>query len=108
MAMNLIVAVIIISIDHLNATSWSKIDNITFHHVFGLFGVAFIGSVLAFYIAQRVDIVIYAWLRQATKERFLWLRSNGSTAISLLIDASIVVSFLVFLDRKSTRLNSSH
>ncbi len=96
MVMNILVASIILFVDHLNATSWSKVDNATFHQVFGLFGVAFIGSIIAFYLAQRVDIVVYSWLRQLTKQRFLWVRSNGSTAISLLIDTTTVVSILVF------------
>lgn len=95
MAMNILVALIIIFIDHLTTTSWSKIGHATFHTVFGLFGVAFVGSILACYVAQRLDIVIYSWLRRVTKERFLWIRSNGSTALSLLVDTSIVISFLV-------------
>ena len=93
--MNILVALIIIFIDHLTTTSWSKIDHATFNSVFGLFGVAFGGSILACYVAQRLDIVIYSWLRRLTKDRFLWIRSNGSTALSLLVDTSIVISFLV-------------
>ena len=113
MAMNILVAMIILFIDHLKATSWSKVDSATFHQVFGLFGVAFIGSVLAFYLAQRLDILIYSWIRQITKQRFLWLRSNGSTAISLLIDTSTVVTFLVIFkvlpaDRLGTLILNSY
>jgi uncharacterized PurR-regulated membrane protein YhhQ (DUF165 family) len=33
-AMNIIIALVIIMMDKLNATEWSKIDNITFHKVF--------------------------------------------------------------------------
>lgn len=96
MTMNVFVAVIIIFVDHLTATSWSKIDNATFHNVFGLFSISFLGSSLAFYIAQRIDIIVYSWIRRLTQDRFLWVRSNGSTALSLLIDTSIVISFLAF------------
>lgn len=95
MAMNVLVALIILFIDHLTTTSWSKIDQATFHQVFGLFGVAFIGSVLACYVSQRIDILLYSWIRRLTQGRFLWIRSNGSTALSLLVDTSIVISFLV-------------
>ncbi len=113
MAMNILVGFVILFIDHLQATSWSRVDNTTFHQVFGLFGVGFIGSVLAFYMAQRVDIIIYSWLRRITHQRFLWLRSNGSTAISLLIDTTMVVSFLVFFkalpaDRLGTLILNSY
>jgi len=80
--------------DKLNATEWSKIDNITFHKVFGLYSVAFIGSIIACYIAQLVDITIYLWIRKLTGSRWLWLRNNGSTAISLFIDTCIVINFM--------------
>ncbi|MFP3017331.1 MAG: queuosine precursor transporter [Candidatus Tisiphia sp.] len=78
----------------LNATEWSKIDNITFHKVFGLYSIAFIGSIIACYTAQLIDITIYLWIRKVTHGRWLWLRNNGSTAISLFIDTCIVISFM--------------
>lgn len=92
--MNIIIALVIMMMDKLNATEWSKIDNITFHRVFGLYSVAFIGSIIACYIAQLVDITIYLWIRKLTGSRWLWLRNNGSTAISLFIDTCIVINFM--------------
>jgi len=93
-AMNIIIALVISGMDKLNATEWSKIDNMTFHKVFGLYGVAFIGSIIACYIAQLIDIKIYLWIRRLTDGKWLWLRNNGSTAISLFVDTSIVISFM--------------
>ncbi len=93
-AMNILAALIIAGMDQLEATTWSKIDNSTFHKIFGFYSVAFMGSIIANYIAQSVDVVIYLWIKKLTKNKFLWLRNNISTAISLLIDTSIVVSFL--------------
>ena len=93
-AMNIIIALVIIMMDKLNATEWSKIDNITFHKVFGLYSVAFIGSIIACYIAQLIDITIYLWIRKLTDGKWLWLRNNGSTAISLFVDTFIVISFM--------------
>ncbi|MFK7973332.1 MAG: queuosine precursor transporter [Rickettsiaceae bacterium] len=94
--MNIIIALVIMMMDQLNATTWSKIDNDTFHHVFGLYSVAFIGSIIACYIAQLIDITIYLWIRRLTNSRFLWLRNNGSTAISLFADTVIVITFMTF------------
>ncbi|WPY01904.1 VUT family protein (plasmid) [Candidatus Trichorickettsia mobilis] len=94
LALNITVALIIAFMDKLNATSWSKIDNDTFHKVFGLYGVSFLGSIIACYIAQLIDIRIYLWIRKLTGDKYLWLRSNGSTAISLFVDTTIVISFL--------------
>ncbi|WP_417905473.1 queuosine precursor transporter [Candidatus Tisiphia endosymbiont of Micropterix aruncella] len=94
LAMNIIVTLIIAIMDRLNATEWSKIDNITFHKVFGLYSIAFIGSIIACYTAQLIDITIYLWIRKVTYGRWLWLRNNGSTAISLFVDTCIVISFM--------------
>lgn len=69
--MNIIVVLIIAIMDRLNATEWSKIDNITFHKVFGLYSIAFIGSIIACYTAQLIDITIYLWIRKVTYARWL-------------------------------------
>lgn len=98
MAMNIMVAIIIWGMDHLQATSWSKISNDEFHKMFGAYSVAFTGSVLACYIAQLVDIRIYLWIKKLTNDKWLWLRNNGSTAISLFVDTSIVVGFMCFFN----------
>ncbi|HCE59411.1 MAG TPA: hypothetical protein DEQ74_01060 [Wolbachia sp.] len=92
--MNVIIAIAIMLMDSLNATSWSKVDNEVFHIVFGKYSVNFIASIIACYIAQLIDIKLYLWIRKITDGNFLWLRNNGSTVISLLIDTSIVVSIL--------------
>jgi len=54
--MNIIVSGIILGMDRLEATSWSTVDNNIFHKVFGFYSVAFIGSVIACYSAQALDI----------------------------------------------------
>ncbi len=93
-SMNILVACIIAGMDQLEATDWSKIDNILFHKVFGLYSIAFIGSILACYTAQTVDIMLYVWIRKITKGKWLWARNNGSTAVSLFIDTFIVITFM--------------
>lgn len=92
--MNVLVACMIMGMDQLHSTEWSKIDNNTFHKVFGFYSVAFIGSMIACYTAQIIDITIFLWIRQITKGRWLWLRNNGSTAISLFADTAIVIIFM--------------
>lgn len=93
--MNLIVASVISGMDQLEATSWSRVDNFIFHKVFGLYSVAFVGSVIACYAAQILDIIIYLWIRKITKGKWLWARSMGSTMISLFVDTFIVISFMI-------------
>jgi uncharacterized integral membrane protein (TIGR00697 family) len=55
-----------------------------------------IGSMTAFLIGQFLDIGIFTWLRRATGGRFLWLRAQGSTVVSQLIDSFIVI-FIAFV-----------
>ena len=94
--MNVLVVAMISLMDVLNATSWFPVDKITFHRVFGFYSVAFIGSILACYVAQSIDIVLFLWIRRFTGAKWLWLRNNGSTAVSLLIDTTVVISFMTF------------
>lgn len=91
---NLFVVLIIAFIDYLPATTWSKIDNSTFHEVFGYYAVPFVGSMLACYIAQTFDVRLYLLIRHITKGKYLWLRSNVSTCISLLLDTTIVIGIM--------------
>lgn len=98
LVMNVLIALAISIMDHLKATSWSKVDDTMFHNVLGLYGISFIGSIIACYSAQLVDIVIYLWIRKATNGRWLWLRSAGSTTISLFVDTIIVICFLTYFE----------
>lgn len=95
--MNIIAALIITCMDLLPATSWSKIDNVIFHKVFGSYGLAFLSNIIACYIAQLVDINLYLWIKKLTNNKYLWLRNNGSTTISLLFDTIIAISLLTII-----------
>ncbi|WP_041816808.1 queuosine precursor transporter [Rickettsia akari] len=91
---NIIVVLIISLMDKLEATNWSKVDNITFNQVFGSCYISFLASTFACYIAQLVDINIYLWIRKITQGKYLWIRNNFSTAISLFIDTFIVIGIM--------------
>ncbi|MCC8407084.1 MAG: queuosine precursor transporter [Rickettsia endosymbiont of Sceptobius lativentris] len=91
---NIIVVLIISLMDKLPATNWSNVDNITFHKVFGSYHISFLASTFACYISQLVDINIYLWIRKITKGKYLWIRNNFSTAISLFIDTFIVIGIM--------------
>jgi len=54
-----------------------------------------IGSIIAFLIAQILDVIIFQKLKKMTKGKFIWLRATGSTLISQFID-SFVVLFIAF------------
>ena len=54
------------------------------------------GSLIAFMVGQVIDVGIYHRIRQATGERWIWLRATGSTAFSQLVD-SFVVLYIAFV-----------
>ncbi len=54
-----------------------------------------IGSLVAFLFGQLVDVAVFHKVKAWTGERFIWLRSTGSTIVSQLID-SFVVLFIAF------------
>lgn len=60
------------------------------HMVLGVSKFVILGSLTAYIIGQMLDIQLYALIRRLTGERFLWLRCNGSTLLSQLVDTLIV------------------
>jgi len=80
--------------DLATATTWSPVDNDTFHKVFGLFGPAIFASMAAYLTAQFIDIRIFHFWKKLTHGKHLWLRNNGSTILSQLVDTSAVLLLL--------------
>lgn len=54
-----------------------------------------IGSLIAFLVAQLIDVVTFHRIKRATGDRLIWLRATGSTIISQLFD-SFVVLYIAF------------
>jgi hypothetical protein len=54
------------------------------------------GSLIAFAFAQLLDAQVFTWLRRKTGGKLLWLRAQGSTVVSQLIDTFAVI-FLAFV-----------
>ncbi len=95
---SIFIALLITGVGKLQATEWSKVDNETFNLVFGAYGLAFLFSIIATFTSQSIDILLYLLIRRLTKGKLLWLRSNVSTCISLLIDTCIVIGLLGFFE----------
>ncbi len=55
-----------------------------------------VASLCAFAVGQLVDVSVFAWLRARTGGRMLWLRAQGSTVVSQLIDTFVVI-YLAFV-----------
>lgn len=76
----------------------SPIDDLTFNKVFALSPIAVLASMIAYLLAQFVDIRIYHFWKRLTRGKMLWLRNNFSTFSSQLIDTILVVGLLSFFD----------
>jgi uncharacterized integral membrane protein (TIGR00697 family) len=48
-------------------------------------------SMIAYTVAQFVDVQLFHFWKRLTKGRHLWLRNNGSTLISQLVDTTAVI-----------------
>ncbi|WP_136466118.1 queuosine precursor transporter [Flagellimonas onchidii] len=77
-----------------SATDWSPVSNELFHSVFGNTIVAVFASMMAYLLAQFVDIQLYHFWKRLTKGKYLWLRNNFSTFSSQFIDTFTVVLLL--------------
>jgi len=77
-----------------SATDWSPVGNDLFKQVFGNTIVAVFASMMAYLLAQFVDIQIYHFWKKLTKGKYLWLRNNCSTFSSQFIDTFTVVLLL--------------
>ena len=53
---------------------------------------AVFASMLAYFFAQYVDVYLFHWIKRKTNGKHLWLRNNGSTMVSQLVDSLTVVS----------------
>lgn len=91
---SLFVLVIIMAANATQATEWSPIDNDVFSSVFGLTGIAVGASMLAYLLAQFIDIRVFHFWKKLTKGKYLWLRNNASTFTSQLVDTATILILL--------------
>jgi uncharacterized integral membrane protein (TIGR00697 family) len=64
-------------------------------NVFGSSMRMTVASLFSFFIAQHIDVAIFAFLKFLTKDKHLWIRNNVSTIISQLVDTTIFM-FIAF------------
>ncbi|WP_353779081.1 queuosine precursor transporter [Winogradskyella sp. 3972H.M.0a.05] len=76
------------------ATAWSPVNNDLFSTVFGATAIAVFASMMAYLLAQFIDIQIYHFWKRLTKGKHLWLRNNFSTFLSQFVDTFTVLFLL--------------
>ncbi|GHA26005.1 hypothetical protein GCM10007103_04090 [Salinimicrobium marinum] len=76
------------------ATTWSPVDDSLFTTVFGATAIAVFASMMAYLLAQYIDIQLFHFWKRLTKGKHLWLRNNFSTFLSQLVDTATVLLLL--------------
>ncbi len=80
---------------HSKAESGIPDLNVAYANIFGQGMGIIVASLTAFLIGQIVDVLVFHRIKRLTGEKYIWLRSTGSTLISQLID-SFIVLFIAF------------
>lgn len=65
--------------------------NASYNQVFGQAQMVIVGSIAAFLISQLMDAYLFDWIKKKTGNRYIWLRSTGSTLFSQLVDSYVVL-----------------
>ncbi|QAY66281.1 queuosine precursor transporter [Paenibacillus protaetiae] len=76
-------------------------NNDAMHQLFGLMPRIALGSLCAYFISQFLDVRIYSLLKKTfPKPGQLWIRNNGSTVVSQLVDTFVftTIAFAYFYD----------
>ena len=87
---------IVLVADAVPAIANSPINDATFNEVFSLSPLAVLASMIAYLLAQFVDIRIYHFWKKITQGKHLWLRNNFSTFASQFLDTFTVILLLCF------------
>lgn len=63
-------------------------------------------SMIAYLVAQSVDVKLFHFWKKKTGGKHLWLRNNGSTMFSQLVDSTAILSILYFAGNLGENVNT--
>ena len=87
-----------------DAIPLSPVSNEQYNAMFGNSWRVIAASMTAYLVAQLVDVRIFHFWKRLTKGKHLWLRNNGSTMVSQLVDTTLVVVVLFYGTMESGRM----
>jgi queuosine precursor transporter len=90
---------IVYAADAVPATAWSPVNDLLFSKVFGATAVAVFASMMAYLLAQYIDIQLFHFWKRLTKGKHLWLRNNFSTFLSQFVDTFAVLFLLCSFEK---------
>lgn len=76
------------------AIDQSPVSDEVYNQVFANSYRVVFSSMIAYLIAQFADLKLYHFWKKLTDGKHLWLRNNGSTIVSQLLDTTLVVGVL--------------
>ncbi len=76
------------------ATDFSPVSDAQFNTVFGFTFIAVAASLVAYLLAQFLDVQIFHFWKRKTKGKHLWFRNNVSTFSSQFVDTFTVLLLL--------------
>lgn len=77
-----------------------------FEGVYGFMVGNTIGSMIAYLVAQSVDVHLFHFWKNFTKGKHLWLRNNGSTMVSQFVDSATILSILYLAGNLGDNINT--
>lgn len=72
------------------ATDFTGVNQPAYENVFGTGQRILLASMVAYVVAQFIDIGVFHALKRMSHNRYLWLRATGSTLVSQLIDTAVI------------------
>ena len=78
----------------------------TFESVYEFMIGNVIASMIAYLIAQSVDVKLFHFWKSLTKGKHLWLRNNLSTVVSQLADTTAIMTILYMANNLGTSIQS--
>ena len=77
-----------------NAIDSSPVNDAAYATVFANSWRVIVASMVAYLVAQLIDVRLFHFWKRLTKGKHLWLRNNASTILSQLVDTTLVVGVL--------------
>lgn len=71
-----------------------------FESVFGMHGLALLSSMCVYAVSQLLDIRLFGFIKELTKNKHLWLRNAGSMLTSQIVDTLAVNILLLYCGLK--------
>lgn len=77
-----------------------------YDEVYGFMRVGVIASIIAYAVAQTVDVKMFHFWKRITNGKHLWLRNNLSTTVSQLVDTIAILSINYVVGNFEGEINS--